>query len=486
MTLSSFASESSPSSTAWRPVRGADATLATQLEANLARSIEDQGLRPGARLPSIRAMAEQAGVSRFTVVEAYDRLAAKGLVQSRRGAGFFVAARQSLAPGQGPAAAAGLDSRARIDVPWLLRSMFRDSPGPGMPGGAGLLPAEWLDAEMIAGAVRAVGRSVRGNLLSYGHPQGFAPLRQQIAGMLQAIGVPAHPEHNLLTTCGVTHGLDLVARLLVRPGDTVLVEDPAWFVIFGRLEAFGARLIGVPRKADGPDTEALERLAAQHKPKLFIINSAVHNPTGHTLSAGAAYDVLRIAERHDFMLVEDDTYADLHPGNALRLAVLDRLDRVVLVGGFSKLLAASLRVGYVAAAPAFTQQLADLKMLAGLTSPELGERVVHRVLAEGQYRRHVERVRGKVDAARERCMKRLAGMGLRVHEEPNAGMFVWADCGRDSETLARAAAEENMLLAPGSLFSPTQAPSTRMRFSVSMADNDQAWRLLERLMSRPA
>jgi DNA-binding transcriptional MocR family regulator len=431
-------------------------------------------------------MAEQAGVSRFTVVEAYDRLAANGLVSSRRGAGFFVAPRQGPVLGAvAPTAAASLDSHARIDVSWLLRSMFRDA-APGMPGGAGLLPPEWLDAEMIAGAVRAVGRTVRGNLLSYGHPQGFSPLRQQIAGMLQGIGVPAHPEHNLLTTSGVTHGLDLIARLLVRPGDTVLVEDPAWFLIFGRLEAFGARLVGVPRKADGPDIEALERLAAQHKPKLFIINSAVHNPTGHTLSAGAAYDVLRIAERHDFMLVEDDTYADLHPGNALRLAVLDRLNRVILVGGFSKMLAASLRVGYVAASPALAQQLTDLKMLAGLTSSELGERVIHRVLAEGQYRRHIERVRGKVDAARERCMRMLAKLGLQVHEEPRAGMFVWADCGRDSEALARAAAEENMLLAPGSLFSPTQAPSTRMRFSVSMADNDQAWRLLERLMRRPA
>ena len=103
----------------------------------------------------------------------------------------------------------------------------------------------------------------------------------------------------------------------------------AWFVIFGRLAAFGARLIGVPRGPDGPDTALLEQLAAQHKPKLFIVNSAVHNPTGHTLSAGAAYDILRIAERHDFMVVEDDTYGDLHPGGAMKLAVLDRLNKAL-------------------------------------------------------------------------------------------------------------------------------------------------------------
>ena len=148
--------------------------------------------------------------------------------------------------------------------------------------------------------------------------------------------MPAHPERNLLTTNGVTHALDLIARHLVKPGDTVLVEDPAWFLIFGRLAAFGARLIGVPRGPDGPDTALLDQLAAEHKPKLFIINSAVHNPTGHTLSAGIAYEILRIAERHDFLVVEDDTYGDLHPGGAMKLAVLDRLRRVILVSGYSR------------------------------------------------------------------------------------------------------------------------------------------------------
>ncbi|WP_254632425.1 MULTISPECIES: PLP-dependent aminotransferase family protein [Achromobacter] len=473
-----------PSSLPWQPVRQADATLVAQLADGLARRIDEQGLRPGTRLPSIRKMAEQSGVSRFTVVEAYDRLVARGLVQSRRGAGFFVRARSGPLAAVAAASPNSLAPPARIDVAWLLRSMFRETSALGMPGGAGLLPPDWLDPEMVAGAVRAVGRSVRGHLVSYGHPQGFAPLRQQIAASLQNDGVPAHPELNLLTTNGVTHGLDLIARYLVKPGDTVLVEDPAWFVIFGRLAAFGARLIGVPRGPDGPDTALLEQLAAQHKPKLFIVNSAVHNPTGHTLSAGAAYDILRIAERHDFMVVEDDTYGDLHPGGAMKLAVLDRLDRVILVGGYSKMLAASLRVGYLAANPDILQKLADLKMLAGLTSPELGERVVHRVLMEGQYRRHIERVRARVDDARQRCLKGLLKLGLTVHHEPHAGMFVWADCGRDTEELARVAADHGMLLAPGTLFSPSQAPSTMLRFSVTIADHRGIWADLEKIFAQ--
>ncbi|MCJ9710756.1 aminotransferase class I/II-fold pyridoxal phosphate-dependent enzyme, partial [Bordetella hinzii] len=201
---------------------------------------------------------------------------------------------------------------------------------------------------------------------------------------------------------------------------------------------------------------------------------------------GAAYGVLRLAERHDFMVVEDDTYGEMHPGGAMRLAALDRLNRVILVGGFSKMLAASLRVGYVAAHADILQPLADLKMLAGLTTPELGERVVHRILVDGQYRRHLDRVRAKVDEARRDCLRRLQALGFAVPHEPYAGMFVWADCGRDSEILARQAADRGMLLAPGTLFSPSQQPSTMLRFSVAMIDSPEAWRILADLMAEPA
>ncbi|MVW70646.1 PLP-dependent aminotransferase family protein [Bordetella sp. 15P40C-2] len=464
-------------------MRQGDATLVAQLADNLARRIDDQGLRPGTRLPSIRVMAQEAGVSRFTVVEAYDRLVARGLVQSRRGAGFFVAARRDLLVAEQAGKAQALPPSG-IDVTWLVRNMFREPTQSSMQGGAGLLPADWMNPDMVSAAVRAVGRSVRGQFMAYGSPQGYAPLRQQLASQLQAEGIPAHPDRHLVTTNGVTHGLDLIARHLVQPGDAVLVEDPAWFLIFGRLAAFGARIFGVPRGPDGPDLAELERLAALHKPRLFIINPTVHNPTGHTLSAGAAHNILRIAERRDFWVVEDDTYGDLHPGGAVKLAALDRLNRVILAGGFSKMLAASLRVGYIAAPEPVLSHLVDLKMLGGLTTPELGERVVHRILVEGQYRKHIERVRARVNTAREQCVDQLSRLGFTIPHLPQAGMFVWADCGRDSEALARLAAPHGLLLAPGTLFSPSQATSSMLRFSVAMVDMPAIWTTLKRVLAQ--
>jgi len=462
--------------------RDADQTLVEQVMRQLMHRIERDAMRPGSRLPSIRQLAAEMGVSRFTVVEAYDRLVADGQAESRRGAGFFVAARATapLAPVSGRMDAA---SDGNIDIRWLLRNMFRDTSAADHAGG-GLMPADWLDAELVAASVRAVGRSARDSLLGYGTALGYAPLRHQLAARLQADGIPAHPDH-MLTASGVTHAIDLIARHLLQPGDTVLVEDPAWFLVFGRLTAFGARPIGVPRGPDGPDLDALARLAALHKPKFFLINAAVHNPTGYSLSAGAAYGVLRIAEQHDFLVVEDDTYGELHPGQPIRLAALDQLNRVIHVGGFSKTLAASLRVAYIAAAPALIQALTDLKILTGLPTGELGERTVHRILAEGHYRRHLARVRARVDMERDRTLNALLKLGVRVPELPPAGMFVWGDCGRDTERMARRAAAHGVVLAPGSLFSPGQMPSTRMRFSAATAGNIGALRIIESLLQEP-
>jgi DNA-binding transcriptional MocR family regulator len=361
-------------------------------------------------------------------------------------------------------------------VVWLLRNLLRQIPDANQPGG-GLLPATWLDSELVAAAIRAAGRSAGSALLGYGTAEGYLPLRQQLAQRLALAEIAATPEQ-IVTTTGVTHAIDLVARRFVAPGDTVFVEDPGWFVMFGRFAAFGAQVVGVPRGPDGPDLAVLANLLARHRPKLMVLNSVLHNPTGGTLSAANAHGLLKLAEEHGFMLIEDDVYGDLHRGRALRLASLDQLKRVVYLGGFSKTLAASLRVGYIAAAPELARELTDLKMLTGLTAPELGERVVARILAEGQYRRHAERLRGKVDAARDRTARALERMGAKLAAPPEAGMFLWADFGRDTNAIAVEGSAQGILCAPGSLFSPTQLPSTRMRVSAATCLNPAALRFL--------
>jgi DNA-binding transcriptional MocR family regulator len=143
------------------------------------------------------------------------------------------------------------------------------------------------------------------------------------------------------------------------------------------------------------------------------------------------------------------------------------LKRVIYLGSFSKTLAANLRVGFIACAPEVAKAVTDQKMLVGMTSPELNERVLYKILTEGHYRRHVERLRARLDGVRDKAARMLEKTGLKLFHTPGAGMFLWADTGVDSDMLTAAGHEAGFLLTPGSLFSPQQSPSSWTRFNVA-------------------
>lgn len=464
--------------------------LVEQITRYVRARVDERVLRAGMRMPSIRRFAADNGVSRFTAVEAYDRLVAQGYLESRRGSGFYVKALAPAGPGAVNDAGErpGADAGSPVDLAWVLRSTFSTAPSAIMAG-TGCLPAEWLDGELV-------GRGLRGMLaeaasepgaigLVYGTPEGFLPLRQQLQIVLAEHEIAAAPE-NIVLTAGASQALDLIARLLLSPGDTVLVDDPGYYVLYGRLAALGIRMAGVPRLGDGPDLARLASLAAELKPRLYFTQSVLHNPTGNSLSAAAAYSVLRLAEQHDFRIVEDDVYADLHPGKAHRIAALDQLRRVIHVGGFSKTLGAGLRVGYLACERGLAQALTDGKMLAALTTSELGERLCYRVLSGGQYRKHVERLRERLARAIDRTTANLERAGLTLFARPAGGMFVWARGPEksDSNALAVRALEHGVVLVPGSLFSPAQLASPWMRFAVATANHPRVLKTLETLMAK--
>lgn len=468
--------------------REAGESLVDQIVRAIESRIDDKLLRSGARMPSIRQFAEMHRVSRFTVVEAYDRLVAKGYLDSRRGSGFYVRERS-------PLVSAAIGSRAieqtpaHLDVVWLVRNMLRQQLPPQKTPGSGMLPNDWLDGELIANGLRAISRQNPNLLIQYGNPQGFLPLRQQLQLKLAELEIAATPEQ-IVTTSGITQGMDLVARHFTLPGDTIFVDDPAWFLMFGSFATLGAKVVGIPRLSDGPDIAKLAELAAVHKPKLYVINSVLHNPTSTSLSAAKAFQILKIAEQHDFTILEDDIYCDLHPGStvqpATRIASLDQLQRVIYLGSFSKTLAANLRVGFIAASADTATRLADRKMLTTLTTSEIGERVVYKILSEGHYRKHVDRLRSKLDGIRDKAVKQLERVGLTVDISTSAGMFIWADAGCDTNVLTEKALEEGYLLAPGALFSPSQLPSTRMRINVTTMSDVGVLRFLEKRIGKNA
>ena len=450
--------------------------LVDQIVGGVRNQIDDRVLRPGARLPAIRQLSNSHGVSRFTVVEAYDRLVAQGYVHSRRGSGFYVASRNSTRDSESTAPSA-LPEKL-IDAAWLMRQSL-DAGAEGLRASGGWLPGSWLDDVGLRRHLRAMLRSETTNFTDYGRPMGFKPLREHLVFKLGALGIDTR-ESQILPTLGATQALDLCSHHFVRRGDTVLVDDPGYFSLFGNLRLHGARLVGVPWTTEGPDTDALERLVIEHRPKVYFMQSVLHNPTGASLSAANAFRILQCAERHDFYVVEDDTYSDFHPGITSRLAALDQLNRVVYISSFSKTLSGHLRVGYVTARQDILSALLDIKVLTSLTTPAASEEVVYRMLTEGHYRKFLERLRGRLGEATARALRMLERIGLQPFTASQGGVFVWARVpGLDDTTnLAARAAKENIILAPGTLFRPQGQASPWLRLKVVYANDVRLERVL--------
>jgi DNA-binding transcriptional MocR family regulator len=459
--------------------RAAGTSLTEQLAARFSERITQRLLAPGARLPSVRDCAARLGVSPSTVVSAYDLLQARGLVQARPQRGFFVREAPAAAP-RAAAARSRAPTPAPVDATALIRGMFQAQGGLPAPG-MGTLPADWLDAPLLQRALRRVCATPEA-WLHYGEPAGDPGLRTALAQRLADIGIAAAPSQ-IVTTVGATHGLDLVSRALLQPGDAVLVDEPGWAVEYARLTRLGMRLLPVPRGGQGQDLAVMEALLREHKPRLYVTVSVLHNPTGGSLTPAHAHQILRLAEAHDLTIVEDDTYSWLAPLHATRLAQLDGLRRTVYVSGFSKILVPQWRVGVVAAAPALAERLIDTKLLATLTTPAPLEQAVAHCLNQGGLRRHAERIVQRLDGARERTVRLARAAGCRFVTPP-AGLFGWIDCGTDTEALAQPLLDEGWLTAPGTLFHAAPRPTTMMRINFASAQDAPFWQRLAALSAR--
>jgi DNA-binding transcriptional MocR family regulator len=355
----------------------------------------------------------------------------------------------------------------KIDLAWLLHHMLsgNGARGPGL----GVLPSEWLNGIEIGAALRSLGR--QGRWLDSGRPSGFEPLRGLIQRRLADLDILATADQIILTT-GITHALNLVLRVLVQPGDTVLASDPSWFGALGMLSEHGAHIVGVPYLATGLDVDFLERTVIKERPRLFILSSIGHNPTGLSLPVDAAQRLLNIAAKYDFWIFEDDVYADLCTTPVRRFAAQGGLSRVIYANSFSKTLASNIRVGFMTCEVPLAQRLSQTKLLGGFTTPELNERLVHKLLVEGHYSSHVARLRKRLTLHRARMRRFLTSEGIEVLGESGDGLFLWTNMQTDTNVLAEICSKHGLLLAPGSLFSPRQEPSTWMRINVTTSLDD--------------
>ena len=421
---------------------------------------------PNQRVPSVRKLAKLLSISSFTVTQAYEQLVATNILIAKPGSGYYVRPQVSI-----ESTVAVVTKTPVIDTRWLVNQMFSEIPRHRAPG-SGVLPNDWIRNDKMEWAIRQVTQQADSFIYDYGDIKGYLPLRQQLVQHLDTLGMHTAID-NVVTTAGVSQAVTLVAQLLLKPGDTVIVDSPGWFWLSSYLQQQGFRVIAVHRDHKGPNIEQMQQLFAMHRPKLYLTNSVLHNPTSYNLHPARAHQVLKLIHEYDAYIFEDDLYAALVPeGQALRYASLDQFERVFYATGFSKSMSSGWRVGLLVCPDKFIEDMLRVKTLSNMTTPEFGERVIHKLWTQGEYRRQLKKVQQNLYDAHQRLRQSLPSIGIIYPKDTQAGMFVWADTGQDTAQLALSAYKEGWLVAPGQLFNPTMQDSTCLRLNVATTSDE--------------
>ncbi len=419
------------------PLSLEDGPRARELYRAVRRMIESGQAAPGAKLPTTRDIAQRLGVSRASAVAAYETLVAEGFAEATVGAGTFVA----------PAV-------PRIN-PTLADSSAQVMPGSGW---AGPLPCALGVAAPDLRSLQAFRRLLSRRLAQpdpsffhYGDPRGGLELRQAIAGYLRsARGLRCGPD-DVLITAGSLHGLDLVARVTIRPGDPVWIEDPCYPMARRALESLGAALVPVAVDHEGIDPDrAVERQA-----RAAYVTPSHQFPLGVAMSMRRRLALIAWAREADAWIVEDDYDSEFRYAGP-PLAALQGMDdhgRVAYLGTFAKVLSPGLRVGYAVLPPTLMAAVLDLRTQSDRQPPSLMEGAVADFVNGGHFAAHIRRVRRRVQASRDAL---VAGLGdsFAVTAPPQGLHLVAglrapsAGADFDDESLAQAALRAGVAARP--------------------------------------
>lgn len=425
-------------------------------------------------MPSVRKLATMLGISVFTVATSYERLTSRGIVVSRPGAGYYVARPVQPQPRED---ALPTPRTLPNNAVSFVRSVVDPSSHAIAPG-SGFFPRNWMKDALPA---PVVGRLLRGegSFVSPAPAQGSLEFRRQLSIKLSSLDINAPPSQ-IISTFGATHAVHLICRQMLKPGDSVLIEDPSYMVQQAQVLAVGASLLPVPRLHDGPDLDVLEKLAKKHRPRLFFTQTVLHNPTGGTTSPATSFRLLSLAEKYDFFIVEDDVYGDLVGTSSIRLAALDNFRRVFYVSSFTKLLSPALRVGYVVSPAEHVDVLVERKILDVLSGSALQESLVTNVLKMGGYRGHLDGLRRRLQKVRPDALAALIDVGIEFSAPSMDGLFLWGAVPPHvvvDQLLADMFAQ-GILLTKGPMFSPTGGFSRHFRFNVAFCLDPKFLKLL--------
>ena len=430
--------------------RNGGGSLYVQIASQIRNCIVDGRLPAGTRLPTIRQLASDAGVTRLTVQNAYQELQNEGWVEATVGRGTFVSRtaterRMVTTIGQDTSPDAVINDIVQLDQDVGVQSLANASPDPA------LFPVAefWAALERQKPDTQA--------LTTYNSSQGDPRLRVALVAWLAERGIDLTPDA-LFVTAGVTQGLALIAQALARPGEAVLVEEPTYVGLLHTLRAHGLRPVGIPMDSEGLDLARVERAISHERPRFLYTIPNFQNPTGNCMSGRRRHDLLTLARTYGLTIVEDDIYPRLSydgpaPGT---LKALDKNDLVIHVSSFAKLFMPGLRLGYVAAPTALHARLTSLRRAADLCGPALLQRTLADMLEDGAFKRHLHHVLPVYRARRDSALTALQRhMPKEVRwSEPAGGFCIWLTLPQQQHCagIQQEALRRGWAFAPGSAF----------------------------------
>lgn len=446
--------------------------LYIQLRDQLRALVHAGDLRPGDRIPASRELAVQLGVHRTTVANAYAELESEGLIRGHVGRGTFILADGNglkITPPPPPVlhGAEGVrwellfaDERAEETLDRLTASVDEDTISFVMARPA----EEFFPVEELQTCVNTVLRREATDVLKLGPSDGYPPLKEALLELLRQDGITAKDE-NLLVTDGCQQAMDLLCKAFIRPGDSVILENPAYpgaIAIFG---ASRARCLGVqvrthpePGRALGVDVEALEATLAANRVKMILLTPDFQNPTGTSMPLASRRKVLELAGRHQVPIVEDHIYARLNAREERvpSLKQLDRSNLVIQIDSFAKVAFPGLRVGWMVAPAVVIERLRLVKQTTDLHTDHLSQATLAEFLRRGWFARHLGRARKIYSsrlAALDAALRKQMPEGVRW-TRPEGGMCIWLELppGFDASELLIHAKERSVLFAPGRYF----------------------------------
>ncbi|CAN5314219.1 PLP-dependent aminotransferase family protein [soil metagenome] len=439
--------------------------------ADLVVGMIDKGaLEPGMRLPSLRAISREHGLSISTVLQAYRWLEDRGVLVARPQSGFYVAATQGgrLAL---PSTPRQRSKASTVSISGAVAALLEHASNSALvPLGCAVPDATLLQSTRLDLALARTARQHGARYNVYGAPRGDLRLRQEISRRALRIGQALSPDDMIITN-GCTEAVTLALTAIAKPGDTIAVESPTYFGLLHTLEVLGLKALELPTDPTrGVEIAALARLLATGSVAACMLSSSFSNPLGSCMPEAQKLQLLTVLARHGVPLIEDDVYGEIHFGleRPRPFIALDGGANTIYCSSFSKSLAPGYRIGWIAPG-AFARQVMDRKLAYSLCSPVLPQVALADFLASGAYDAHLRRLRRVLEENLLRLTRTVEASfpsETRV-SRPGGGFALWVELPRgfDSRALFDSALEHGICFAPGDVFSASRRFRNCLRLS---------------------